>query len=145
MNKMLPIQTIVFVDAGVDNYQQLLDGVVAEALPFGIDTARDGVEQIDRVLQEYPQVKTVHIISHGSPGCLYLGNSQLSLGTLEHYASELQRWNIDNLLLYGCNVAAGDAGAEFVAKLRGLTGANIAASASLTGAAVKGGNWELEV
>ncbi|MDJ0557059.1 MAG: FG-GAP-like repeat-containing protein, partial [Microcoleaceae cyanobacterium MO_207.B10] len=45
----------------------------------------------------------------------------------------------------GCNVAAGDAGAEFVAKLRGLTGANIAASASLTGAAVKGGNWELEV
>ncbi|MGD1712256.1 DUF4347 domain-containing protein, partial [Dapis sp. BLCC M172] len=145
MNTNFYFNTAVFIDAGVDNYQQLFDGVVAEAQPFLLDTARDGIEQIDGILQQYPQVKTVHIISHGSPGCLYLGNSQFTLGTLEHYATELQRWNIDNLLLYGCNVAAGDPGAEFVAKLRGLTGADIAASATLTGAAIKGGNWELEV
>ncbi|MDE5116588.1 MAG: DUF4347 domain-containing protein, partial [Trichodesmium sp. St2_bin2_1] len=47
--------------------------------------------------------------------------------------------------LYGCNVAAGDGGEEFIDKLHRLTGAEIAASKSLTGAAVKGGNWELEV
>ena len=145
MKLSLKFNTAVFIDAAVDNYQQLFDGVVAEAKPFLLNTATDGIEQIDQVLQEYPQVKTVHIISHGSPGCLYLGNSQLSLDTLEHYATQLQRWNIDNLLLYGCNVAAGDAGVEFVSKLQGLTGANIAASETLTGAAVKGGNWELEV
>ena len=88
---------------------------------------------------------TVHIISYGGPGCLYLGNSQLSLDTLKHYAPQLQQWDIDYLLLYGCHVAAGDAGEEFVSKLRGLTGADIAASKSVTGTAVKAGNWELEV
>lgn len=136
---------LVFIDAGVDNYQQLFDGVVANAKAFILDTATDGIEQISQILQQYPEQKTVHIISHGSPGCLYLGNSQLSLDTLKQYAPQLQQWNIDNLLLYGCHVAAGDAGEEFVGKLRGLTGADIAASKSLTGNAVKGGNWELEV
>ncbi|MDE5080408.1 MAG: DUF4347 domain-containing protein, partial [Trichodesmium sp. St18_bin1] len=88
---------------------------------------------------------TLHIISHGSPGCLYLGNSQLSLDTLKQYAPEVQQWDIDNLVLYGCYVAAGDAGEEFVGKLSGLMGANIAASKTLTGSVAKGGNWELEL
>ena len=137
--------TLVFIDAGVDNYQQLFDGVVATAQPFVLDTATDGIQQIDEILQQYPGQKTVHIISHGAPGCLYLGNTQLSLDTLKQYAPQLQQWNIDNLLLYGCHVAAGDAGEEFISKLRGLTGAEIAASVTMTGNAVQGGNWELEV
>ncbi|MEM1170386.1 MAG: S8 family serine peptidase, partial [Cyanobacteria bacterium P01_H01_bin.35] len=136
---------LVFVDAGVDNYQKLFDGVVAEAKPFILHTATDGIQQIDQILQQYPGQKTVHIISHGAPGCLYLGNTQLSLDTLKQYTPQLQQWDLDNLLLYGCHVAAGDAGEEFVSKLQGLTGANIAASKSLTGAEFKGGNWELEV
>lgn len=76
---------------------------------------------------------------------MYLGNSQLSLDNLIHYAPQLQKWDVANLLLYGCNVAAGDAGKEFITKLHALTGAEIAASKTLTGSAAKGGNWELEV
>ncbi len=49
------------------------------------------------------------------------------------------------LLIYGCNVADGDAGEEFIAKLHQLTGANIAASRQRTGNAALGGNWDLEV
>ncbi|MDE5107472.1 MAG: DUF4347 domain-containing protein, partial [Trichodesmium sp. St17_bin3_1_1] len=41
--------------------------------------------------------------------------------------------------------AAGDSGAEFIEKLHQLTGANIAASARLTGNVALGGDWELEV
>ena len=137
--------TAVFIDASVENYQQLFDGVIAEAKPFQLDTATDGIAQIDQILQQHPEIKTIHIISHGCPGCLYLGDGQLSLDTLHYYASELQRWRLDNILLYGCNVAARDAGTEFIAKLHDLTGARIAASKSLTGATAKGGNWELEV
>ncbi len=72
---------------------------------------------------------------------MYLGNTQLSLDTFNRYATQLQQWDVANLLLYGCNVAAGDAGAEFIAKLHTLTGAEIAASKTLTGSAAKGGNW----
>ncbi|NEO57816.1 MAG: DUF4347 domain-containing protein [Okeania sp. SIO3B5] len=135
--------TLVFIDAGVDNYQQLFDGVVAEAQPFVIDTATDGIQQISQILQQYPEQKTVHIISHGSPGCLYLGNSQLSLDSIKPYQLQLQQWQLDNLLLYGCNVAAGDAGEEFIEKLQQLTGAEIAASTNKVGSSALGGNWHL--
>ncbi|HBY80779.1 MAG TPA: hypothetical protein DEG47_28065, partial [Cyanobacteria bacterium UBA11148] len=50
-----------------------------------------------------------------------------------------------SLLIYGCNVAAGDAGAEFIQKLHQLTGVQIAASAKRTGNTQQGGDWELEV
>jgi hypothetical protein len=49
------------------------------------------------------------------------------------------------LLIYGCNVAAGDAGTELMEKLHQLTGANIAASQTKTGNASLGGDWNLEV
>nr|WP_322710474.1 DUF4347 domain-containing protein [Nostoc sp. ChiSLP03a]MDZ8211571.1 DUF4347 domain-containing protein [Nostoc sp. ChiSLP03a] len=49
------------------------------------------------------------------------------------------------LLLYGCNVAAGDAGEEFIEKLHKLTKASIAGSANLTGNAALGGDWNLEI
>ncbi len=51
---------------------------------------------------------------------------------------------MERLLIYGCNVAAGDTGAELIAKLKQLTGAEIAASTTRTGNIAQGGNWELE-
>lgn len=136
---------IVVIDAGVENADLLIEGVISTSEVFVLDGTADGIEQISLVLQHRPNTDAVHIISHGSPGCLYLGNSQLSLDTLNRYAPQLQQWDVANLLLYGCNVAAGDAGEEFIAKLHALTGAEIAASKTLTGSAAKGGNWELEV
>ncbi|MDE5117160.1 MAG: DUF4347 domain-containing protein, partial [Trichodesmium sp. St2_bin2_1] len=82
----------------------------------------------------------------GRPGCLYLGNGQLNVDNInDDYISDLQGWSVSNLLLYGCNVAAGDGGAEFLEKLHRLTGVNVAASAGLTGSFTLGGDWELEV
>ena len=141
----LNTKSIVIIDASVENYQQLFNGVVPGVKPFLLGGDTDGIQQIGDILQKHPETDTLHIISHGSPGCLYLGNSQLSLDTLKQYAPEVQLWDIDNLVLYGCYVAAGDAGEEFVGKLSGLMGANIAASKTLIGSAAKGGNWELEV
>lgn len=146
MNQILnTTSTLVFIDAGVDNYQQLVDGAVSTAEVFVLDKTADGIEQISQVLQQRQNVDAVHIISHGSPGTLYLGNNELGLDTFNRYANQLQQWDIRNLVLYGCNVAAGDAGEEFIAKLHALTGAEIAASKTLTGNAEKGGNWDLEV
>ncbi len=139
------IETILFIDSSVDNYKFLLEGVVGEIKTIVLDSKRDGIEQINEVLAQRSRVETVHIVSHGSPGCFYLGNGVLSLGNLEHYRQQLDNWCSNNLLLYGCNVAAGDAGEEFVEKLHRLTGANIAASKTKTGNAELGGNWELEV
>ncbi|MEQ8963660.1 MAG: DUF4347 domain-containing protein, partial [Coleofasciculus sp. C2-GNP5-27] len=137
------VATVVFVDAGVDNYQQLVDGVIPTAEVFVLDRAVDGIEQISQVLQQRQDVGAVHIVSHGAPGCLYLGDSQLSLDTFNRYATQLQQWDVANLLLYGCHVAVGDAGAEFVEKLHQLTKAGVAASTTPIGSAMRGGTWEL--
>ncbi|MEG4488957.1 DUF4347 domain-containing protein [Microcoleus sp. D2_18a_B4] len=123
-----PATRIVVIDAGVENADLLIEDVISTTEVFVLDGTADGIEQISLVLQHRPNTDAVHIISHGSPGCLYLGNSQLSLDTLNGYATQLQQWDVANLVFYGCNVAAGDAGEEFIARLHKLTGAQIAAA-----------------
>ena len=147
--------TIVFIDAAVDDAQTLADGVIPGAEIIFLDPNHDGIEQITETLKQRTAVSSVHIVSHGSPGCLSLGSTQLCLDTFERYASDLQIWSSffsrqssqptsSALLLYGCNVAAGEVGIAFVKQLHQATGANIAASGDRTGNSALGGTWELE-
>lgn len=148
-NRYTTPSTIVFIDSAVDDYQSLVNGAIPEAEVIVLDSTQDGVAQITEVLQGRTDIAAIHIVSHGAPGSLQLGKGQLSLDTLDHYATQLKTWSTTlshtPLLLYGCNVAAGDAGTQFVERLYQLTGADIAASANLTGSAALGGDWKLEV
>ncbi|MCF3609672.1 DUF4347 domain-containing protein, partial [Planktothrix agardhii 1033] len=131
---------IAFISTTVENYQMLVAGVIPGIQTVVLDPQRDGVEQITELLSNSSGVEAIHIISHGTPGSLDLGGTQLSLDTLDRYASQLQQWDVPSLLLYGCNVAVGDAGKEFVEKLRQLTGSGVAASRREIG----DGYWSLE-
>ena len=150
MKVTLPTCTkiLVVIDPQVEDYQSLAAGVISDATVLILKREQDGIQQISKALLNLSDVNRVHIISHGSPGCVYLGNSQLSLETIKNYRKDLQGWFVGvvepELLLYGCKVATGDAGEEFVDKLQAITGANIAASSSLTGNVSQGGNWELD-
>ncbi|MEH2313882.1 MAG: DUF4347 domain-containing protein [Nostoc sp.] len=150
--------SIVFIDMAVEDYSGLVNGVLDNTQVFLLDSTQNGVEQITEILGSYTgeNLTDIHLVCHGAPGCLQLGNTHLGLDTLEEYSQQLQQWqkifsasaksdNRWNLLIYGCKVAFGDAGAEFVEKLHQLTGANIAASGKLIGNAALGGNWELEI
>ncbi|MEH1870280.1 DUF4347 domain-containing protein [Nostoc sp.] len=169
LNSVIPTSythSLVFIDAAVEDYQSLVNGVISHTKVFVIDSTKNGVEQITEILatRADQNLKSIHIVCHGTPGNLQLGNAYLGLDTLEYHSQQLQQWqkifstssktdnpltstttSIANLLIYGCNVAFGDVGAEFIAKLHQLTGANIAASGQLIGSAALGGNWELEV
>ena len=142
-------QPIVFIDSQVENYPHLATGVAPDAEVIILNSTQNGIEQITAALELRPYPSSIHIISHGSPGCLYLGNTQLNLHNLNRYAPQLKNWALETdsapILLYGCNVASGDEGAEFIANLYQLTGADIAASAYPTGNPGRGGNWDLEV
>ncbi|ELS45397.1 DUF4347 domain-containing protein, partial [Microcystis aeruginosa] len=103
--------TVVFLDAGVTDYQSLQAGVIPEVATVILSPNQDGIEQISAFLQQNPQITTIHLVSHGAPGCLYLGNCQLNLTNIYDYRQQLQNWaKINRILLYGCQVAAGDAG-----------------------------------
>ncbi|NER05912.1 MAG: DUF4347 domain-containing protein, partial [Okeania sp. SIO3C4] len=140
-------KSILFIDPTVDDYQILLKGINPDVKIVLLDTYRDGIQQITETLVRNQGVKAIHIVSHGTSGCLYLGNGQLNLGTIEKYTEQLQRWSEilkdhGDILIYGCNVAVD---LVFVQKLQELTGTNIAASATPTGNPKLGGDWNLEV
>ncbi|MEG4519824.1 DUF4347 domain-containing protein, partial [Microcoleus sp. AT9_A5] len=135
---------IIFVDSSIQDYQSLIQGIDSAQIVI-LNENSSGITQITNALANQKEIEAIHILSHGAPGILYLGNTQLSLDTLSLYAHQLQQWGrtASQILLYGCSVAAGDAGAEFIEKLHQLTGANIAANPNPTGSATKGGTWEL--
>ncbi|MDX2230535.1 MAG: DUF4347 domain-containing protein, partial [Leptolyngbyaceae cyanobacterium bins.349] len=144
----LHVTTLVVIDSGIPNYTDLVKGIVRKATVVTLDSQQDGVAQLTTTLSTHRELTQLHLVCHGAPGCLYLGNGQLSLENLADYAPQLKSWFTQpncQLLLYGCHVAAGDAGTEFVTQLQQLTGASIAASTTAIGSAALGGNWELDV
>lgn len=157
---------LVFIDSSVENSDVLLSLLTSHSQVFMLSPDMDGVVQIQQAVATYqqgnyrkaPQELSIHIISHGAPGLMYLGASELSLNTLPTYADTLHEWFSGNnrfsgskqaqanaLVLYGCNVAVGDAGSEFIERLHQLTGATIRASNTSVGHRSKGGNWNLSV
>ncbi|MEM6713627.1 MAG: DUF4347 domain-containing protein, partial [Cyanobacteria bacterium P01_C01_bin.147] len=141
-------KSVVFVDAGIEAPLQLAAGLAFDAEILILPIDRDGVAQIATALQVRPQVTDVYVVAHGAPGQLFLGNSELSLSTLSHYRDRLRQWtaqtSIQTIHFYGCRVAAGDAGAEFLSAIHTLTHANIAASTHRLGHPDKGGDWTLD-
>ncbi|NEQ41240.1 MAG: DUF4347 domain-containing protein, partial [Okeania sp. SIO3I5] len=139
-------EQIVFIDSNVEDYQSLANGVLPKTKVVILDPTSDGIQDITQVITKYPHISSIHIVSHGAPGCLHLGNSQLNINSINNdYSQELESWSVTNLLLYGCSVAADNIGEEFLLRLREVTGANVAASARPTGNVALGGDWELEV
>ena len=134
----------VFIDRGVEDYQTLLENVKSGYQVILLDRERDGIAQISEVLQSSQEVASVHLVAHGSPGCLYLGNTRLDFNSLRQYAGYLQQWRLSlaqyaDILIYGCRVASKGC-TDILKPLHALTGASIAASSQEVGK----GKWELD-
>jgi hypothetical protein len=141
--------TLIFVDANIDDYQNLIQGASTNADVVIIHPNQDGVEKISQTLAKYHQLSSIQIVSHGCEASVQLGSVWLNAESLNRYQSHVKQWSKAlrqgaSLLLYGCNVAASMAGKAFVQQMSRLVDASVAASESLTGHAAKGGNWVLE-
>jgi hypothetical protein len=141
--------SIVFIDTRVADYQTLIDGLEPGAEFYLIDSGSDGLEQVAARLLGRTGIDAIHIISHGSSGSVLLGSSAIDSAALATHASQLEAigqslTEAGDILLYGCNVAAADAGVQFIGSLAQATGADVAASTDLTGSNDRSGNWLLE-
>ena len=142
-------KSIIFVDSRVTDYQSLIESFTEPAEVFVLDGASDGLAQIAAYLQGRTGIDAIHVISHGSQGAMYLGSSVLNSSNLASHQSQLASiggalTETGDILLYGCNVAQGNVGLQFITSLAKYTGADVAASSDLTGAAALGGDWVLE-
>ena len=145
----LPLE-VVFVDAGVEDAQTLLDGLRGDGeeqtqwLIVELSADEDGVDQITRTLSQLSGVDAIHILSHGDGQGIQLGNTRLDVDTAGGYASEIASWDdsLDadaDLLIYGCDLASTADGRTLIDSISALTNADVAASDDSTGNATEPG------
>ena len=150
-----PAADILFVDSTLPDSSGLFAALSAPTAAghtrevVSLDPDRDAISQITAALTGRSDLASIQIVSHGFAGGLVLGNETVDAASLESRAGEIMAWSGSlsadaDILLYGCDVAAGPAGAAFIDILAGLTGADVAASVDVTGNAAVGGNWMLE-
>ena len=142
--------SLVVIDSRVANCNAVIASLAADTGYVVLDRERDGVVQIMEALAGKSGYSSIQIISHGMPGSITLGSTMLDSAALHGYSAMLATIGsallpTGDLMLYGCNIGAVDVGQHFVTTLAALTGADVAASDDLTGSAVFGGDWELEV
>ncbi len=144
----LPV-AIVFVDAAVGDIADVAGPIAAGAELILIDSDTDGIQQISRHLQQRSDVKSVHVVSHGSAGQIQLGATILSGETLGEHVEEIRGWSEAlagdaDLLFYGCDVASDSSGKRLLGEIARLSGADVAASTDRTANDRHHGDWDLE-
>lgn len=137
---------IAFVDTKLADVDSLIAGIEGAQVVL-IDAGKNGIAQITSALSKYNNLESVQIFSHGSEGQLQLGDALLSAATVERYGESLRQWSSAlsaeaDVMIYGCNLAAGESGLSLIDRLGELTGADVAASDDVTGVE---GDWQLEV
>ena len=88
----------MFVDAAVADAQALIDDVLASRADGAqievvqIAAGADGLRQIGAVLADESGLDAIHIVSHGGPGRLQLGDTTLDGAALRARGDELSAW-----------------------------------------------------
>ncbi len=143
---------LLVVDPRVVGYEEWLAGLdLLDSDVLILDVTQDGVQQVaDYMRNQEVAYDSLHIVSHGTSGTLYLGSTVLTQTNLDSYSPLLGHigaglTDFGDILLYGCDVASGSAGQQFVERISELTDADVAASFDKTGSVQVNGNSSLEV
>ncbi|NJM63074.1 MAG: DUF4347 domain-containing protein [Oscillatoriales cyanobacterium RU_3_3] len=119
---------IAIIDPTIPECDRILNGIKTDTETYILKNQPDAIEQIAKILAKHTEIAALHIISHGSPGTLYLGKTELNNSNIENYKQQLQQWRKAlttnaSIILYGCEIAAGNTGNQLLIKLHQLTGA----------------------
>ena len=153
---------LIAIDASVDHGDALAAGAIKGARVIMLDSKRCAIAQITQAIYRFPGAfQSLHIVTHGSPGCLHFSSGDLTLSNLSDYADGIESWFSYSplergsaikvqppesfLSLYACSVATGDAGEEFLEKMQYLAGVTIHASRGKVGSIALNGSWKLDV
>ncbi|RAU20271.1 hypothetical protein CU669_19385 [Paramagnetospirillum kuznetsovii] len=142
---------VAFVDTSVAGYQVLIDGVRAGVEVQLIDGGSNGLAQMAKWAQTHSGYDAIHLLSHGAEGLVNIGATSVADGALGNPEIQAELAEIGHalksggdILLYGCDIAKGSDGDNFIRDLAAATGADVAASIDATGLAAQGGDWVLE-
>lgn len=139
---------VLIVDPGVDDADILLAGLAQPMRVVRLVYGADPLRQIAAALAGERSVKALHVLSHGMPGALLLAGERIDVaaltvrpGVLPGIAAALVPDAL--MVLYGCSVAAGPGGGQFLDYLESALDVTVAASVGPVGAPACGGAWHL--
>ena len=141
---------VLLFDPSIEDCDKLIGGLDknVEAIKISGETFLS----IFSVCLANPLIDSIHILSHGKPGCLVVSNEQIEGATIINNffkiidpVDGLHMPLLRELNFWSCNVGQGDKGMKFINDLSKLTGAKVSASSTPIGHKNKGGNWELDV
>ena len=152
-NNHIPTQ-LIFIDSSIENYQDLIADTQTStlsdnALIVTLDSQSNPIQQITQILQQYKNLNAIHLITHGFSGGLKLGNERLERSTISSQKNQFNQWGKSlsaqgDILLYGCNVAKGRKGSDFIQALSKATQADVIASNNISGNPAEYQDWLLE-
>ncbi len=147
---------IVFVDAGVEDYQQILDDLRQQSFADTklevalIDSTKDGLVQINQFLSHFEgKADAIHVISHGADRAIKLGATWYDKDAVQQHEQDFREWATvlktdADILFYGCDLAASEDGRSILESIAGWTSADISASDDVVGSRDRGADWLLE-
>lgn len=137
---------IVFVDQQLADLQGLLESIGNNRQIVLLNPDEALVDQINAAVNGQAPFDAIHIVTHGAQGQLRLGGQVIDTANIAQASDAWQSLGASltrdgDILLYGCDIAAGDTGRNFMQLLASLTQADVAASDDVTGFS---GDWLLE-
>lgn len=140
---------VAFIDDRVDNYEAIVSSLDSSVKTHVLGSEDAGISVVAEELKSGGQVDTVMIFSHGGQGWFQLGSDTFNDNTLTEKQQEISSWSESltaeaDIQIFGCSVAEGTIGNDFIKHLSDITGADVAASIDASGHETLGGNWFLE-
>ena len=137
---------VAVVDASIDGYQQILDGIPVDMEVILLSGSASGISTILAELGGRSDIRAIHVFGHGAVGEMQLGSDIISNDTLSDYAEHLSTLGDvltenGDILFYNCSVASTADGEILIDRIASLALADVAASDDLTG---RSGDWDLE-
>ena len=152
LQQVMPVEELFIVDAALNAADK---AILRRAIKPGVawvelDGTSPGLTQLQQTLAAYSNLATVRIFSHASAGALSMGGSHIDANSLMQHPDTFTALNAalrkgGDLLFYGCELAQGAKGEQFIDIIKNNTHIDIAASNNLTGNAALGGDWDLEI
>lgn len=145
-----PVRELVIVDHDVRDKRVILAQIKPGLDVVEINSGMHGIDAITSILSNYTGLDAVHIVSHAEAGALYVGGETVDQNVLQQHVAAFSVINHairegGDLLLYGCDLAKGDEGEQFLQLIKDNTHIDVAASLDKTGNEQYGGDWELEI
>ena len=137
---------LAIISGTVPDSKLIIDSLAEGTEVLVLNSDSDALDQINEYLDASAvKYDAIHIVSHGGDGYMVLSGQLIDMESLDadpaSWAAIGEHLTDDgDILLYGCNIAAGENGKAFASQLASLTGADVAASVTPMGQY----GWELE-